>query len=155
MPSLWRVLKVWVSWSYNPSCPKFKKKCKPWVNGKSMWYKKECKKIQVQRAVNVHTVPEQFYFPTWMVSERWARSERTLRARWTVNAWWTICECFLNAGWTIYSELLSSYPYIVFVGNQEKIANKLHVQCCYCESWQNNRILSYILYPTSCAASNL
>ena len=45
---------------------------------------------------SAYTVPEMFYFPTWMVSEQWAICEWTVNARWT-NAEWTQSERCLNA----------------------------------------------------------
>lgn len=83
------------------------------------------------------TVPET-YFPPWTVSEGWAHSEWTVSARWmefSESLWtmngertqitngvqmraqserWTICEHYMKSWWTIYSECLGSFPYIVF-----------------------------------------
>lgn len=47
-----------------PKLSEVQKKVQAMCEWKKYVIKKECKKIQVQRAVNVHTVPETFYFPT-------------------------------------------------------------------------------------------
>lgn len=45
-----------------------------------------------------YTVPELFYFPTWMVKACWANGEHTL-SKWRVHAEWnllSIYECWAN-----------------------------------------------------------
>lgn len=87
------------------------------------------------------TVPETFYVPSWMVSERWAHAERTVStlwanggwmlngiwwalvnsqhdsantgAKWMVNGRWTICERYVKARWSMNLNCLGRYPYIV------------------------------------------
>lgn len=64
--------------------------------------------------------PKAFFFPTWIVSEHWAHTKRTENAPWANGEWtmngertrsanactkWTICECYVNARWTIYSSV--------------------------------------------------
>lgn len=78
---------------------------------------------------------------TLMNHERWANAERNWFAKWTVDDMWTLGERKMND----LSECLGIIHTLYFVGNQEKVANKLNIQCCYRESEQKNPILSNIL----------
>lgn len=78
---------------------------------------------------------------TLMNHERWANAERNWFAKWTVDNMWTLGERKMND----LSECLGIIHTLYFVGNQEKVANKLNIQCCYRESEQKNPILSNIL----------
>lgn len=61
----------------------------------------------------------------------WAlmNSERTQNTNRSQSEKWMYFERYVNARWSIYSECLGSYPYIImcFVSKLENLTNKLHL----------------------------
>lgn len=82
-------------------------------------------------------------YERWSMSKRRPQTERKVSGKRTVNDMWALC--FVNARWTINSEYLGDILTLIFVVNQKKKTNKLHVQSCYRERWQNNPILYSIM----------
>lgn len=108
----------------SPKCSTFPPE--RWVNG--------------ERTLSIRWVHSELTVNSVNANERWTMSERREP---TVNSMWTLCERKIN-DW-IGVPPRYGLSFIVFVRNQEQEANKLKVQWCFRQSWQNNPILSNIL----------